>query len=75
MNKFLKRLREPSTYAGLAALVIGAGEIGKIREAPEVAETVSGVGQAIASGMDPITAGIVGIGGLLSMFLGEKGDK
>ena len=55
--------------------MIGAGEIGKIREAPEVAETVSGVGQAIASGMDPITAGIVGIGGLLSMFLGEKGDK
>lgn len=74
MFDFLKkRLSEPSTFAGLAAMILGAGELGKIREAPAVADAITGAGQAIASGMDPITAGIITLGGLAAVFLGENG--
>jgi len=74
-KSFLARLQEPSTYAGIAAIAYGAGEVFKIKEAAQVADAIGGAGQAVASGADPITAAIVGIGGLLSVFLRERGGK
>jgi len=41
----LKRLREPSTYAGLAALVAALG----VPFAPEAAQTIVAVGGAVAA--------------------------
>jgi len=76
MFDFLKkRFSEPSTFAGLAMAILGAGQVAKIDEAPAVADAISGAGQAIASGMDPMTAGIITLAGLASIFMGEKGDK
>lgn len=41
----LKRLREPSTYAGVAALVAGLG----FQFAPEASQTIIAVGGAVAA--------------------------
>lgn len=75
MNGFLKRLSEPSTYAGLAAMSIVAGDVFKIDEAPAVGEAINTVGQGVASGMPLWQAGALGAFGLLSIFMREKGDK
>lgn len=40
----LKRLREPSTYAGLAAVVSGLG----FALAPEIGQTIPVIGAAVA---------------------------
>lgn len=52
----LKRLREPSTYAGFG-LILGA------------------LGTTLSDGqIGAIVTAISGIGGLLAVFLGEKGE-
>jgi hypothetical protein len=56
MDYLKKRLREPSSYAGLAALVMGIGQLGKINEAPAIADGIGQVGQAVAGGADPMIA-------------------
>lgn len=75
LDKIKDRFSEPSTYAGLAAVTYGLGEVFKIREADAVAQAIEGAGQAIAVSPDSqgITIGLLGlIGGLVSMFMGEK---
>lgn len=74
MEWLLKRLREPTTYLGLAALTTGAGQLGKINEAPAVADALMGAGQAVAGGVDPMTAALMSIAGVLGVFMREKGD-
>lgn len=74
MNWFLKRLREPSTYLGLAAVTTGVGQLGKVNEAPAVADALMGAGQAVAGGVDPVTAGFIALAGVLGVFLKEKGE-
>lgn len=78
MNKIKKRLSEPSTWIGLSALITGVGLVGKINEAPVIAETVETVGQGVVTGMSTgdwtlsisaIIAAIIGI------FKGEKDSK
>jgi S-adenosylhomocysteine hydrolase len=67
--------REPSTYAGLASVVIGLGQIGKISEAPGIADALANVGAAVASGaVDPVSAVLIGLGSLAVAFR-EKGGK
>lgn len=67
MNWFSDRLREPSTYAGLAAVVSGLGVLGKVNEAPAIVDAIG-----IASA--PLSQGqwIVGLGtlfaGLMAAF-------
>jgi len=75
MNWFFRRLQEGSTWAGLAALVTGVGSLAKINEAPQIADALSGAGQAIAGGMDPITAVVVAVGGAAAMLLKDKGRR
>lgn len=50
IQKILSRLREPSTYAGLAAVVVGVGELARINEAHSVAAVITSFGDAIISG-------------------------
>lgn len=75
MNYLMKRLREPSTWGGLAALTYGVGEVAKINEAGEVGRVVEQIGGAVAGGADPVTAGVMLLGGLFSVFMGEKGGR
>ncbi len=74
MEWFLKRLREPTTYLGLAALTTGAGQLGKINEAPAVADALMGAGQAVAAGLDPLSAAMLALAGVAGVFMKEKGE-
>tara|TARA_Y100001001_G_scaffold121981_1_gene120146 strand:+ start:756 stop:977 length:222 start_codon:yes stop_codon:yes gene_type:complete len=71
LNKILDRLKEPSSYAGLAAITLGAGQIFKINEAEQVAETLNQAGAAAASGdiVAPVATLILG---LAAFFRSEK---
>lgn len=65
MNRLIKRLSEPSTYAGLAGIAAGIGMVGKVNEAETVANIISTNGPAVG-GM---------LAGLLAMFMGEKSNR
>lgn len=69
----LGRLREPSTYAGLAGLTYAVGTLGKINEAPAVADAINATGQAVAGGMDPLTAAIMGAASAAAIFVKDRG--
>jgi purine-cytosine permease-like protein len=73
-DKIKQRFREPSTYAGLAALTVGVGQVAKINEAPQVADVIGQAGQAAVAG-DWVGAGTMGLLGLLSIFMREKGGR
>lgn len=65
MERLIKRLTEPSTYAGLAGIAAGIGAVGKVNEAETVATMISTNGPALG-GM---------LAGLLAMFMGEKNNR
>lgn len=75
MNWLWKRLREPTTWLGLGAAQLGIGQALKIDEAPAIADALTGVGQAVAGGVDPISAGILGIAGIVAALMKEKGNR
>ena len=50
------------------------GQVAKINEAPQVADVIGQAGQAFVMG-DYVTAGAVGLMGLFSVFMKEKGSK
>lgn len=75
MKWLKKRFAEPSTFLGLGAAIFGLGQAFKVDEAAGVAEAVGSVGQAMAGGADPWTAGALGIAGVLAAFMREKGDR
>ncbi|WP_422020197.1 hypothetical protein [Pyruvatibacter mobilis] len=70
MDKVFERLREPSTYAGLAAVTIGIGQIVDFDEAGQVASIVQGAGERAAVG-DWIGAGVAALLGLAAIFKRE----
>lgn len=47
---FLDRVKEPSSYAGLAAVVMGLGQVARVNEAPVVADAIVNVGTAVVAG-------------------------
>lgn len=70
LGAILRRLSEPSSYAGLAAIVAGLGQIGDMNEAPAVADAVVNAGAAAAAS-GPY-AGLLALGlGVLSVFMPE----
>lgn len=74
MNDWLKkRLAEPSTYAGLAAVVAGAGQLAKVNEAPVVAEAIVAAAPHVAAG-NWLNAAMVAFGAL-AVLLKDKGGK
>ncbi|MGD1934222.1 MAG: hypothetical protein ACFB0Z_06900 [Candidatus Phaeomarinobacter sp.] len=50
MNELKERFREPSTYAGLAAITVGLGQVLDWDEAGQVAGLVQGAGEQISTG-------------------------
>lgn len=74
MNDWLKkRLNEPSTYAGLAAIAMGAGQLAKVNEAPVIAEAITQAGPQLAAG-NWLNAAMVAFGAL-AVILKDKGGK
>jgi hypothetical protein len=73
MDWFKKRLAEPSTYAGLAAVILGGGQLAKISEAPAMAEAVASAAPHLAAG-DWMSGLMIALGSL-AMILKDKGGK
>lgn len=67
----MSRWKEPSTYAGIAAIIGGAGVIGKVNEAPAIADAISGASLPLAQGNWQVGIGMI-LAGILSVFLKEK---
>ena len=72
MQWLIARLREPSTYLGLGTTVAAAGAAFKINEAPQIADTMNGVGQAVAAGVPWYVWGPFMLGGILGAVIREK---
>lgn len=79
MSKIFDRMREPSSYAGLAAIVAGLGQIFKVDEAPGLAQVLTETGATVAQAPDgrtaAITAGITLALGLAAIFRPERGRE
>ena len=73
LEKLLKRLTEPSTWAGVAALAYGAGQVGQINEAAQVAEVAGHAAEVAAGGGGWLGAVIAFGAGLGAMFMPEGG--
>lgn len=71
MNKIVKRFREPSTYAGLGAVILGAGQLFNLEQASQISTLVIQAGTRITSG-DYVTAGVTVALGLAAIFVKEK---
>ncbi|MBX3495664.1 MAG: hypothetical protein KF769_05415 [Parvibaculum sp.] len=74
MDWLKKRLAEPTTYLGLSASIYGVGMLGKVNEAPAVADAISTAAPALAAG-DYVTGIALIVGGALGAFLKEKGGR
>lgn len=73
MDWLKRRLAEGSTYNGLAAIVLGAGMLGKVNEARAIADGIAAAGPAFANG-DYIGGALLLLGGL-GVLLKDKGGK
>jgi len=71
MDWLKKRAAEPSTYAGLSLLTLGAGQVLKINEAPQVAGAIEQAAPALATG-DYVTGGVFLLSAFASIFMREK---
>lgn len=75
MKEWLKkRGSEATTYLGLAMLIQAIGILGKVNEAPMIAEGLTAAAEPLARG-DYATGGAALIGGLLAIVMREKGGK
>lgn len=74
LSDILNRAKEPSSYAGVAAITLGLGQLFKINEAGEIATTIGDAGAiALATG-DPVLGLIALAAGVAAVFAREKGS-
>jgi len=66
----MARWKEPSTYAGLAAIIGGVGAIAKVHEAPAIADAVNNAAVPLASGDWKVGLAMI-LTGALGVFLRE----
>ena len=71
-GKIIERLKEPSSYAGFAAILMGAGTLFKDDNLPVVADAVQQGGEVYMATQNPITAIGVLITGILALFMPER---
>jgi len=78
MKYLMKRVKEPSTWAGLSALIFGIGTVAKADGMPEIAGVVENVGNIVTAGGGStdalLSGGVAFLAGVASIFMGEK-DK
>lgn len=67
------RLKEPTTFIGLGAIIYGLGEIFKINEAPAISEAITQAAEPLASGDYTSAIGLL-LGGVMGVFMSEKGN-
>jgi len=70
-----QRVFEGSTWAGLAAMVVGVGQVAKINEAPMVGDALAQIGTAVGSGASPVAAGLTAVMGVVAVMLRDKGHE
>ena len=79
MNKFFDRLREPSTWGGIAISILGIGQLAKLDHTEEIAGAVQTMGEGIGAAggtMESIVTGGFGLlAGIFSIFMREKGER
>lgn len=68
MLKLFERATEASSWGGLAAIVLGAGEIFKIREAGDLASVINQGGEVATASGDPILAITAVVAGIVAVF-------
>ncbi len=73
-NWFKDRLSEPTTYTAFALLIGAGGILGKMDEAPQIAQAVEASGQHFSTG-DYMTGGLFLMTSLAGIFMREKGQK
>mgnify|MGYP001376229556 CR=1 FL=1 len=71
MKWIKERLTEPSTYTAFALLIGAGGILGKVNEAPEIAQAVEVSGQHFSTG-DYMTGGLFLVTSLAGIFMREK---
>ncbi len=71
MNWLKDRMGEPSTYAGLAAILAGVGQLADINEAPAIADAITNAAPLALSGN---WVGAVGalLMGSLAVFMRDR---
>jgi len=74
MRDFVDRLKEGSTYAGVAAVVIGGGQLLDWDEAPQVAGIIQQAGEQAVSGnwYGALAAAVLGVA---AIFLPDRGGR
>lgn len=72
--KFLNRFKENTSWLGLGAIIAGVGEVAKINEAPQVAETVAEVGAQVVTGNYVGAVGLI-FAGIVGFFKKDTGAR
>ena len=71
-SKISRRASEPSSYAGLAAILYGANEIFKVNELEPVIDAATQAGEAVSASGNATFGLAVLLSGILAAFLPEK---
>lgn len=74
MSWIKERMQEASTWLGLSNVILGAGLLFKINEAPEIAKTVENAATPLANG-DWSTAIMLVGSGILGVLFKDKAQK
>lgn len=73
-NSIMKRLNEPSTFAGLAGIALATDQLNIFNEGTAVAQTLGQAANEVASGNSFGAIATLAFG-LFAIFKGEKGGK
>lgn len=71
MNWFKKRLKEKSTYIGLATTFLGVGTLTKMDEAPQIANAIQQAAEPLSNGDYTTGIGVLFMG-IFGVFMKEK---
>ena len=74
-SKVKDRIGEPSTYAGLAAIMLGLDQLFNLHGVPEAADIVAQAGAVAAQGQGIMAPVIAVVTGVFAMLLSDKGKK
>lgn len=72
LKKILNRASEPSSYAGVGAILYGTNELFKIKELEPVIDATAQAGEAVTASGSPLFGLAVLLTGILALFVPEK---
>lgn len=72
LKKILERAAEPSSYAGLAGIIMGLGTLFDINEAQPVADAVGSAADIVVATGNPTFGLAMLVSGILAAFLPER---